>query len=151
METHKIGILIKMASVEFEKDAATILKHYDLTPSQFKILRYVNHFKEKKIRQIDIEHTFNMSNPTVTGILQNLEKKEYIKRLPNPEDKRSKVIILSQKLKDQKLNFERISQEINNTFTKNLDSEQSQLLADLLHELLDGRQKCPIKGLNNSK
>lgn len=61
------------------------------------------------------------------------------------------MIILSQKLKDQKLNFERISQEINNTFTKNLDSEQSQLLADLLHELLDGRQKCPIKGLNNSK
>lgn len=48
METHKIGILIKMASVEFEKDAATILKHYDLTPSQFKILRYVNHFKEKR-------------------------------------------------------------------------------------------------------
>ena len=75
MKYDSIAILVKIASLEFDKVSNQILSPYELSNSQFKILKYILWQEDGAVRQIDIENYFAMTNPTVTGLVQNMEKK----------------------------------------------------------------------------
>lgn len=137
MTTDHIGILIKKTSQAFEKSASQVLAPYDLTPSQFKILKYMTLNPEASVRQIDIEAYFCMSNPTVTGILQNLEKKELIYRQTHPNDKRSKIIKLTEKTKTARDFILKTSNQIEANFTEKLTDNEKSTLRQLLLKLLN--------------
>lgn len=140
MTTDHIGILIKKTSQAFEKSASQVLAAYDLTPSQFKILKYVTLNPEASVRQIDLETYFGMSNPTVTGIIQNLEKKGMIYRQSHPDDKRSKIIILSEKAKNARHFILETSDNIEANFTKGLTPQEKDIMRTLLLKLLESSQ-----------
>ncbi|MGH2275476.1 MarR family winged helix-turn-helix transcriptional regulator [Streptococcus uberis] len=140
MTTDHIGILIKKTSQAFEKSASQVLAPYDLTPSQFKILKYVTLNPEANVRQIDLETYFGMSNPTVTGIIQNLEKKGMIYRQSHPDDKRSKIIILSEKAKNARHFILETSDNIEANFTKGLTPQEKDIMRTLLLKLLESSQ-----------
>ena len=93
----KIAILIKKLSLEIDKLSNPILEPHDLTHSQFKILKFLLINPENSVRQVDIEKFFSMTNPTVTGIVQKLEKKGLIERKINPDDSRSKILSPTEK------------------------------------------------------
>ncbi len=137
MEHDHIGVLIKKASLEFERKANTILSKENITPSQFKVLKYVALNPRGSVRQIDLEAFFGMTNPTVTGILQNLEKKELITRESHPLDKRSKVILLTDQSQTLKKDILETSERIEDCFTETLSADEKELLKTLLLKLLD--------------
>ncbi|EFR44849.1 B-block binding subunit of TFIIIC [Streptococcus pseudoporcinus LQ 940-04] len=139
MEKDHIGILIKKNSQTFDKAAGHILAPHSLTPSQFKILKYVILKPEASVRQIDIEAYFCMSNPTVTGILQNLEKKELIYRQAHPKDKRSKIIRLTDKAKNARGFILETSDQIEANFTEKLTDAEKNTLRRLLLKLLNSK------------
>lgn len=141
MTTDHIGILIKKTSQAFEKSASQVLAPYDLTPSQFKILKYVTLNPEASVRQIDLETYFGMSNPTVTGIIQNLEKKGMIYRQSHPDDKRSKVIMLTDKAKNASLFILETSDQIEESFTAVLTDSEKETLRHLLNKLQENHQE----------
>ena len=88
------------------------------------------------MRQIDIERSFSMTNPTVTGILHNLEKKDWIQRIQNPKDSRSKVIRLTDKAEGLRGELLAISDRLEDMLTAKLnEAEKSQLLR-LMNQLL---------------
>ena len=89
MNHERIVILIKKLALESDKQALAILAPAELTPSQFKIIKFLFWQGDTHIRQVDIEKHFSMTNPTVTGLLKNLEEKGWIRREANPEDSRS--------------------------------------------------------------
>lgn len=136
-----IGILIKKTSQAFDKTASQVLAPKGLTPSQFKILKYVTLRPEASVRQIDIENYFSMSNPTVTGILQNLEKNQWIYRQCHAEDKRSKVIILTDKAKNASLFILETSDQIEESFTAALTDSEKETLRHLLNKLQENHQE----------
>ena len=45
----------------------------------------------------DIEETFHLSHPTVSGLLSRLEQKGFLRLQPDPEDRRCKRIFLQEK------------------------------------------------------
>lgn len=132
---NKIAILIKRLALEFDKIAIPELAPYGLTPSQYKVIKYIFVNEEKDIMQRDIERAFSMTNPTVTGILQNLEKNGWVKRVENSNDARSKVIKLTEKTKNQKEELYGIGESLEKRFIKGLDEAEQQQLKDLLNKL----------------
>ena len=84
-------------SLEIDKLSYPILEPHDLTHSQFKILKFLLVSPENSVRQVDIEKYYSMTNPTVTGLVQNLEKKGLIERKVNPNDSRSKILCPTEK------------------------------------------------------
>ena len=54
------------------------LKNYDLTKSQSDIIRFLCTRENEITTQKDIETYFQISNPTVTGLLNRLEQKQFI-------------------------------------------------------------------------
>lgn len=141
MKQEHIGVLIKMASLAFDRTATQLLSDFELTPSQFKILKYLSLNSDKAVRQIDIETFFRMSNPTVTGILQNLEKKGMVKRKHHPDDKRCKLIVLSDSAALQASDYLKTSREIEDVFTKQLTASQKETLKNMLTTLIEDNQK----------
>ncbi|WP_242258553.1 MarR family winged helix-turn-helix transcriptional regulator [Streptococcus thoraltensis] len=138
MSQDSISVLIKRASLELDKKANAFLNPYGLTYAQFKILGYVAHHEELSVTQKMIEDRFSMTNPTVSGIIQNLEKKDLIYRQQNPNDGRSKVLGLTQKTKDLKSLFHDVGKKINEDFTRSLSPHQQETLAQLLKLLIEG-------------
>lgn len=138
MEQNNIAIMIKIASIAFERDAQQVLADYGLTFSQFKILILLLYVHQGSARQIDIESTFAMTNPTVTGILNNLEKNGMIQRLQNPDDKRSKLIVPTEKARGIAPELWNIRQKLDDDFTRMLTDEEKEQMRKLLRKIING-------------
>lgn len=134
-----ISVLIKRTSLEFDKIANTMLSPYHLTNTQFKILRYLAENPDLTITQRNLEHNFSMTNPAITGILQNLEKKGLIIRKVNPSDGRSKVIGLTDQSMSLSSDLAKLSQRMDNQFTESLTTDEKAQLTYLLQRIINNK------------
>lgn len=134
--TDKIAILIKRLSLEIDKLSNPILDPYDLTNSQYKILKYLLMSPPDSVKQVDIEHYFSMTNPTVTGLVQKLEKKGMIERKVNPQDSRSKILRPTQKTLEMKELLVNLGEKLEGELTDVLTDREKQELLRLLKKLL---------------
>ena len=98
LEEHmRIGMLLGML---YNNLANQFNKHMDeigLTGSQSYIIGYLLHNEGREINQKDIELALKLMNPTVTGILNRLEKKGFVVRKKSEVDKRYKIVELTEK------------------------------------------------------
>lgn len=68
----------------------------ELTRSQVWVIKYLSEeCKNVDIYQRDLEKAFNIRRSTATGMLQLMEKKGLIRRLPVPHDARMKKLVLT--------------------------------------------------------
>ena len=105
-----------------------------LAPSHGDIL--VCLYKNGKMTMKDIANCIHRTKPTVTVLVDKLEKLGYLKREASVEDSRSTNIVLTQKGEDFKVIFEKISKELNKMLYKNLSPEESELIEKLLKKIL---------------
>ena len=105
-----------------------------LAPSHGDIL--VCLYKNGKMTMKDIANCIHRTKPTVTVLVDKLEKLGYLKREASVEDNRSTNIVLTQKGEDFKVIFEKISKELNKMLYKNLSQEESELIEKLLRKIL---------------
>lgn len=136
-----IGVLLKKAMLEYDKQANQMLVKYDLTHTQHKTLMFLYDSPPKSVRQIDIERFFSMTNPTVTGILKNMERKGLIRRVANPSDKRSKVISLTAKALQMRDELYECSELFDSQVSQSLSEEELSLLVILLKKMLGPAQR----------
>ena len=139
MKNKKIAILIKNLALEFDKISNPTLAPYDLTPTQFKILKYL--YDHENVIGMDIQNAYSMTNPTVTGILQNMENGGWIERVANPNDSRSKIIKLTKKSLDKKDELYNLGETLEKEFTKDLTKEEYKELLNLLDKMMKGINK----------
>ena len=132
----KIAIWLKFVNLECDKLSAEILEPHGLTLTQYKVLKFLLINPQGTIRQVDIEEHFYIRNPTVTRVLQNLERKGLVERQINPQDNRSKVICLTEKVKAMESLLYRLGDELEGKLTSNLTLEDKKELLRLLKKLL---------------
>ena len=136
MNTNRIAVLIKTASIEFDKMANPILADYDLTASQCRILKFLFMQQKQSARIVDIEKECAITHPTVLGLLDSLEKKGFVFKIANPNDARSKLISLTQKAKDMQHELEIVVAKIDHTWVEHLSEQEKKELQKLLQKLL---------------
>ena len=71
------------------------LKQIGLTQSQADVIILLAHESDKVFHQRDIERALNYTNPTITGLLNRLEQKNFIVRQVDPNDSRARIIKLT--------------------------------------------------------
>ena len=139
MNNNKIAILIKNLALEFDKIANPSLVPFNLTSTQSKILKYL--YDHENVIGIDIQNAYSMTNPTVTGIIQNMEVNGWIIRVPNPNDSRSKIIMLTEKAINKKNELYELGENLEKTFTKDLTKFEQNELLELLNKIMEGIKK----------
>ena len=105
-----------------------------LVPSHGDIL--VCLYKNGKMTMKDIANCIHRTKPTVTVLVDKLEKLGYLKRAASDKDSRSTYVILTQKGEDFKATFDQISNNLNKMLNKNLSPEESELIEKLLRKVL---------------
>lgn len=67
---------------------------YNLTSIQADVLMYILiHYKTREVNQLDIQEVFKLTNPTVSGIIDRLEEKEFVKRVRSEKDARYRRLL----------------------------------------------------------
>ena len=137
MRSDKIAILIKRKALLIDKFAGQVLAGCELTNTQYKIIKFLYANMDNAVRQADIEERFSLTNPTVTGIIVNLEKKELVRRVPNPQDKRSKLLVLTEKAMEIKDELYQMGEAIEAHTTQNLTEDECDELIRLLNKITE--------------
>lgn len=136
-DTNKAAILIKLASLEFEKIANPILAEYELTASQYRVLKFLYSRQDAASRVVDIEKQFSITHPTALGLLDKLEKNGFVTKMGNPDDARSKLVSLTEKAKVMQTAVESVGERVDNILTENLSEQEKIQLISLLKKLLN--------------
>ena len=106
----------------------------DLAPSHGDILAML--YQHKKLTMKEIAEKIHRTKPTVTILVNKLEKLGFVKREKSNEDSRITFIMFTQKSKDFKPIFEKISKDLNKMLSKNLTNKEVQLLDVLLKKMI---------------
>lgn len=104
-----------------------------LVPSHGDIL--VCLYEQNKMTMKDISDKIRRTRPTVTVLVDKLEKLGYVKREVSKEDNRYTYIVLTKKGLDFKPVFEKISDDLNDMLYKNLSDSEAVTLEKLLEKI----------------
>lgn len=137
MKLDKAAVLIKKASLVFDKISNTVLEEYDLTPAQYKVMKYLYAEAESGVRLVDLENYYSMSHPTAIGIVQNLEKKGLVEYRENPHHARSRFIVPAAKALEQRIQLEEIGGLLEEELTNRLTEKERRQLIRLLRKMLN--------------
>jgi DNA-binding MarR family transcriptional regulator len=89
----KIRKIVRSVNLESKK----IQKEYGVSIPQILSLEYLNSSENYQATQRELRNYLNLNSSTVTGIINRLEKKGFIARLPKREDKRTTHIVMTSK------------------------------------------------------
>ena len=106
----------------------------DLAPSHGDILAML--YQYNKLTMKEIAEKIHRTKPTVTILVNKLEKLGFVKREKSSEDSRITYIMLTSKSEDFKPIFEKISKDLNKMLFKNLTNNEVQLLDELLEKMI---------------
>lgn len=136
MENNAHGHLINMISNRIKRLADENLVNENVTVEQVKVMGMIFR-RGGTVSQKEIELAFGVRRSTVTSAMQNLEKKGYIERYPNPEDSRSKLVTLTEAGQKKNKKLRSFMDELETRLTEGLDSEESEELRRLLEKVLN--------------
>ena len=98
------------------------LQQMDLTASQGHIMGYLAHRPEPPCSR-DIEEAFQLSHPTVSGLLSRLKKKGFIEFRPDAQDRRCKRIHILPK-----------GRECNDTMHRTIEEHEARMVQGFTEE-----------------
>ena len=130
-----IEFLLRAVNRRAEKLANQELAIFDLTSTQFRTFMYLSHRPPLTVRQCDLEVFFSKSNPAVTGILNNMEQKDLIRRVCNPADGRSKVLEITEKGLALLPQLDAYRGWMDKLLTENMTEEEKAILIVLLKKM----------------
>jgi len=136
MNIKKAGVLVKKAALEFDKISNPIFAEYDLTASQYKVIKFLCTSESKTARVVDLEKYYSMTHPTTLGLVEQLEKKGFVKRVVNPNDARGKLVALTAKTDSMKDELIALGNAVEEKLTERLTVDEKEKLVGLLNKLL---------------
>ena len=107
----------------------------DLTPVQSRVVGYLAHRSEPPCAK-DVEEEFQLSHPTVSGILSRLEKKGFVEFRPDPADRRCKRIYVLEKGWEHIGQIRRIINENEDRIVDGFTEEEKQQFAAFLERAI---------------
>lgn len=118
------SILARITSLYVDRLASAILKPMGLSLAEYKILYICIHYPEERITNSFLESHFQMSHSTSVGLLNHLEKDDWIQRIPNPDNAREKIVVLSPKAQKNREALIQAGQDLEDQFTANLTEKE---------------------------
>lgn len=135
-KTH-LGPLIKLLNKEFAMLHSEKAKSIGLTPSQLFVLHYIALHSGESICHRDIEKQFELSHPTVSGIISRLETKGFIVCQTDENDRRFRYISVTEKARNCEEEIKRHIELYENQLTKGFSEDEKQLLISYIIRLLE--------------
>ena len=106
---------------------------FNLSHGQVFIL--INIYRDEGICQHRLCEEYNLDKSGVGRILKKLEDKNLVMRKSDPEDKRKKLIYLTDKAKDMKDDFKKLLKEIEEQMRQGLTEQEIETVNTILKKI----------------
>ena len=143
MLTH-YGHLARILHACADQSMTNALAQMDLTAAQGHIMGYLAHQKQPPCPR-DIEEAFQLTHPTVSGLLSRLEKKGFIEFRPDKTDRRCKRIYILPKGHQCNEMMHQTIRDNENRLVQGFTEEEKTLFAQFLIRAIDNMGGNPCK------
>ena len=113
------------------------LNKMDLTASQGRLMAFVAHRGQRPTYARDVEAELHLTHPTVSGLLSRLEQKGFVELKTDPNDRRSKRIVISDKGLACHERMHTVIKENESRIVQGFSEEEKALFAQLLQRAID--------------
>ena len=113
------------------------LNKMNLTASQGRLMAFVAQRGEQPTYARDVEAQLHLTHPTVSGLLSRLEQKGFVELVTDPNDRRSKRIVISEKGLACHERMQAVILEHESRIVQGFTEEEKALLARLLQRAID--------------
>lgn len=136
---NSIAFLINKALVRLKRQLLANIKDYDITTEQWSVLARL--WAEDGISQTCISHRTNKDLPTITRIVNKLDKKGLIQKKSDPTDSRTTLVFLTEKGKNLQNYIDPISNLIETKLLEGLKTDEIEELKRLLKIIILNLEK----------
>ncbi|TYR80558.1 MarR family transcriptional regulator [Priestia megaterium] len=126
----KFGFGTVKTSKRMSRLVATFLKPYNITPEQWTVLKHLSEVEQ--VTQKQLAEKADKDQATLTKILDLLEKRNCVKRLKNPDDRRSFFIKITSEGLALKEELNVHIEKLFASLIKGLDSEKLEVYSQIL-------------------
>lgn len=129
------GLLIKNIDHSLARKANESLSDDDITFSQLRFIAYINETEGKKASMKEMERYYNVTQPTVAGIMKRLERKGLVMMTTDPKDRRAKAVYLTDAGYEILERQEKFRQGIQEILLSPLSPQERELFMDMLERI----------------
>lgn len=136
-----IGFIINYCSKLLRNRLNRELEKEDITVSQFAAIKDIemNSFldgKEIGVTAVEIAERLDMDKPTISGIINRLVDKKYVEKLPNPKDKRSFILKLTEESKAKLTSLENINNKVISDAIEGLSDKEIESFIKTINKII---------------
>lgn len=145
---HQYGLRLRSLHWCTQQRVSEALGQMDLTCAQGHIMGFLTHRKDPPCSK-DIEEAFQLSHPTVSGILRRMERKGFIEFRPDESDRRCKRIHISARGRECHSRIEKAIRETEHQIVRDFTPEEQALFSEFLNRALTnlGGVPCPLPAM----
>ena len=125
------GRLLRILHWCTDQSMTNALEEMDLTAAQGRVMGFLALRKEPPCPR-DIEEEFQLTHPTVSGLLTRLEKKDFIEILPDEHDRRCKRIHVRPKGRECQEKMHQVIQSNEERLLEGFTEAEQAMFADFL-------------------
>lgn len=131
------GHLIRILHWCTDQMMTDALDKLDLTAAQGRLMAFLAHRGEQPTYAKDVEAEFHLSHPTVSGLLSRLEQKGFLELKTDPNDRRSKRIVISEKGMASHEQMHSVIMDNESRIVQGFSEEEKAQFAQFLHRAIE--------------
>lgn len=113
----------------------------EVAPMNIRVMKIIT--KKSPCTAIDIAHFLNRDKAQVTRLVNALINQELVKKSPNPEDKRSQLLVLTNKGEDIMTKVSNIDREMLQRMTKGMNEDELEQFSQIASKMAQNLENNP--------
>lgn len=129
-----INFLLSVSQNKVFKYFSKLLEEYGVTPAQYGVLNCL--WREGQLSPKQIGEMVHLEAPTVSGILDKMQKAGLIERSVDPNNRRSVLVIATQKSNEIREEVEAATNNLNDKVLQDLTESDTEALKKALEAII---------------
>jgi len=138
-----IGYLLNKAARRFRLDLAARLAEHGLRPQQAAALMALGNSAGERLTPSQIADAIDMDAPTASGLLDRLARDGWVASIPNPNDGRSRLVVLTDKATAALPSVLQAAHAVSTKAMSSFTPDEARTLRRLLSRLCEGGTDGP--------
>lgn len=113
----------------------------EIAPMNIRVMKIIT--KKSPCTAIDIAHFLNRDKAQVTRLVNALINQELVKKSPNPEDKRSQLLVLTNKGEEIMTKVSNIDREMLQRMTKGMNEDELEQFSQIASKMAQNLENNP--------
>ena len=113
----------------------------EIAPMNIRVMKIIT--KKSPCTAIDIAHFLNRDKAQVTRLVNALINQELVKKSPNPEDKRSQLLVLTSKGEEIMTKVSNIDREMLQRMTKGMNEDELEQFSQIASKMAQNLENNP--------